>query len=450
MAVVERRGPLPESPTNVSSKRTVRQTVGASQHPLHIMYLTGQGGGAETYVRQMARTLVALGQKVSILFICSPGQNNAGPSRDGSVLLDYIVMPNLHYYYGRVAGLLPFSAGQVLPSATTVKVAEASLAVRRALHSIAQRRGAIDVIELPEETAYPILFHGLAPYAVKLHSSDATWRHFCGEGLRPDDLQRIRLEARLLRRARLVTAPSAAVADHIARVCSYPRARITVLPYPLDTELFNPSSPADIMHSSEPERDDTEPPSVLYVGRMDHRKGLETLARAAHAILTAVPTATIDIVGSDTPEVNAPRLLAHIPPSLHDRVVFHGRVPHADLPGYYQRAAVCVVPSRWDNSPNTVYEAMGCGTPVVASRVGGIPELVIEGKTGLLVPPDDPTALTTAVCILLADPGRRMVMGHAARERATAQFDPTKIATQTLEMYRAAVDRPSGKDRIAH
>jgi starch synthase len=82
---------------------------------------------------------------------------------------------------------------------------------------------------------------------------------------------------------------------------------------------------------------------------------------------------------------------------------------------------------------------MGCGTPVVASRVGGIPELVTDGETGLLVPPDDPAALAEAVTTLLADPDRRARMGSAARAQALARFESATIAAQTLELYRKAL-----------
>jgi starch synthase len=76
---------------------------------------------------------------------------------------------------------------------------------------------------------------------------------------------------------------------------------------------------------------------------------------------------------------------------------------------------------------------------VVASRVGGIPELVVDGETGLLVPPDDPAALTEAVTRLLADPDRRARMGCAARAQALARFESATIAAQTLALYQQAL-----------
>ncbi|HKC75361.1 MAG TPA: glycosyltransferase family 4 protein, partial [Chloroflexota bacterium] len=369
-----------------------------------------------------------------VLYPCSPGHTPGRPSHDGPVRIEYAQVSNVHYHHDRAAGLLPRPLQQMLPSGALVKDLETAAALRRALRRIAAHAGGIDLIEVFEETAFPVLFERLAPYAVKLHSSDATWRSFCGEELRRVDRRRIArrriaLESDLLRHACLVSAPSAAVADHIAPLCDYPRSRIAVLLYPLDTERFSPS----------PDEAAVPRQAVLFVGRMDWRKGLETLARAAAAILSAAPTATLDIVGGETPGVTAARVLAYIPAQLHERVVFWGHVAHADLPAHYRRAAVCVVPSRWDNSPNTVYEAMGCGTPVVASRVGGIPELVVDGETGLLTSPDDPAALAEAVTTLLADPDRRARMGCTARAQALARFESATIAAQTLELYRQAL-----------
>jgi len=416
----------------------VSNVPGAPGKPLHIVYTVEAGGGAETYARQMGCALAAQGQCVTVLYLCPAGQRGTEPASDAAVRLRYVTLTNGHYYYDRARRLAP-GVSAWTPSSALLKVAEGSLALWRALRQIKRLSGGIDIVEFPEETAFPALFRQLSPYAVKLHSSDAAWRHFCDEGARPDDRRRARLETNLLLRAALVTAPSAAVADYVASTCGYPRGRIPVLPYPLDTARFAPS-PVGAGLGSGGDGD----LSVLYVGRLDVRKGLITLARAAEAILTPFPTATLDIVGGETEEISAASLLPHIPPALHRRVVFHGRVAHADLPGYYRRAVVCVVPSRWDNSPNTVYEAMGCGRPVVASRVGGIPELVADGETGLLVPRDDPAALASAVTVLLADPDHRARLGRAARAHAVARFVPDRIARQTLRLYRVALGHEDG------
>lgn len=400
------------------------------QQPLHIGYLSALGGGADTYVQQIAHELTIAGHRVTIIYLTSPRQTDAAPP---TAHLKYVFQPlgNLHYYYRRIAERAPAPVRTRLPDPDLARTLESTITLRRALRQVERARGALDIVEVFEGTAFPALFRQTLPYAVKLHSSEATWRYFCGEGLRPVDWQRIRLEGELLRSARLVTSPSAALADHVADTCLYPRQRIAVLPYPLNLSHFRPAPVSDGQQR------------VLFVGRMDQRKGLETLIDSAHIFLARFPASTLEIVGGETPEVTGDSLLARLEPALRNRVIFHGRVPHTDLASIYQSAAVCVVPSSWDNSPNTVYEAMGCGRPLVASRVGGIPELVDEGSTGLLVPPRSASALGEAVSSLLGERARAEAMGRAARTRAEALFAPARIAQETVALYRSALVSPS-------
>jgi starch synthase len=120
-------------------------------------------------------------------------------------------------------------------------------------------------------------------------------------------------------------------------------------------------------------------------------------------------------------------------------VHFLGVRPREELVSWYQRASVFVAPSRWDNSPNTIYEAMACGTPVVASRVGGIPELVDDGRTGLLVLPGDPKALADAINTLLCDSAKRRQMEIAAREKAVTEYRVDQVVRKNLVLYQRAL-----------
>ena len=97
---------------------------------------------------------------------------------------------------------------------------------------------------------------------------------------------------------------------------------------------------------------------------------------------------------------------------------------------------VLVQPSRADNFPLAVLEAMAAGVPVVATRVGGIPELVLDGETGLLVEPESPTALAEALDGLAASPERRRGLGRRGRERAGEEFSPELTARRTVALYR--------------
>jgi glycosyltransferase involved in cell wall biosynthesis len=108
-----------------------------------------------------------------------------------------------------------------------------------------------------------------------------------------------------------------------------------------------------------------------------------------------------------------------------------------DVPELLCAADVLLVPSRWFEAFSLVLaEAAACGTAAVASRVGGIPEVLLDGETGLLVPPGDPPALLEAATRLLADDGLRARLGAAARRRAAAAFCLERMVTATLDEYR--------------
>lgn len=421
--------------------RTTGQLAGSTT-PLHIAYAVEQGGGADTYAHEIAGGLVRRGHQVTILYIHQPGAVRPDPHDEGGLHIRHIGISNAHWYHQRAGRLLPSVLRTRLPLPDTVKALEASLALRRALHGVERQIAPLDLVEVFEAIAFPRLFRSIAPYAVKLHSAEFTWKFFCGEDLDEADRSRIELERDLLRGAALVTSPSAALADHVVRYCSYDRSRIGILPYPLDLCHFSPAP------RSADQPDDTGHLSVLFVGRLVARKGLFTLVRAAARILEEVPRAQIEVVGGDTEEIRAESLQAQLPSHLRHRFVVHGRVPHDTLPSFYRRAAVCIVPSLWDNSPNTVYEAMGCGAPVVASDVGGVPELVADGRTGILVPADDALAFASAVISLLRNPELRETMGRAGRERAVRLFNPETLADETLVLYRGAIEGTASARRM--
>ncbi|MGQ0572516.1 MAG: glycosyltransferase, partial [Armatimonadota bacterium] len=111
-------------------------------------------------------------------------------------------------------------------------------------------------------------------------------------------------------------------------------------------------------------------------------------------------------------------------------VSFAGPRPRGELPDEYRSATVCVVPSHWETFGNVCLEAMACGRPVIASRVGGLPEAVEDGRTGVLVPPGDADALAAQILRLLRDRHTREALGSAARRAAESQFRPDVIAGQ--------------------
>lgn len=120
---------------------------------------------------------------------------------------------------------------------------------------------------------------------------------------------------------------------------------------------------------------------------------------------------------------------------MHDRCVFLGNVPNPDMPDIYRSADLSVLPSFMEATSITGLESMATGLPLVGTRVGGIPVLIQDGETGLLVEPRDPAGLAEAMDMLIGDPARRKEMGEQARQRAVEQFAWTRIADETAQVY---------------
>jgi glycosyltransferase involved in cell wall biosynthesis len=176
-------------------------------------------------------------------------------------------------------------------------------------------------------------------------------------------------------------------------------------------------------------------PEVLYVGQVIRGKGVDLLLRALAGV-AGDWHATVVGTGNhlDTCRALAGDL------KIAERVTFAGWVPHAALEPYYARAAVCVVPSRWPEPFGMVgVEAMARGRPVVAFAVGGIPDWLDDGVTGILAPAADTAAMGRAIAALLGDRERAANLGQAGLERVRAQFQPAQYLDRLMQILGDAV-----------
>jgi len=185
---------------------------------------------------------------------------------------------------------------------------------------------------------------------------------------------------------------------------------------------------------------DTRTPYVLFVGRVTRQKGIETLVESIPSLDEGIGV-VIAAGQPDTPELAAEvERGIRAARSASPRRPIHWvreQVDRTTLRQLYTHAAVFACPSVYEPFGITNLEAMACSTAVVASRVGGIPEVVLDGTTGLLVDPEDPRALAAAFNALVGDPRRRVSMGEAGRIRAAEQFGWAQIAQRTTEVYRS-------------
>jgi glycosyltransferase involved in cell wall biosynthesis len=233
-------------------------------------------------------------------------------------------------------------------------------------------------------------------------------------------------ERALTVRASRVIAISEAVRRFCVEQVGLPAAKVVVVPYGLD-ELPQPwaENPPLALGC----------PLLLAVCRLDQQKGLDTAVRA----LVDVPGATLLVLG-EGPERPALESLASSL-GVRDRVVLPGRV--GDVASLYHRADLLVHPARWEGFGLALLEAMLAGKAIVAAQAGSAPELVEDGRTGLLVPVDDPAALAGAVNGLLADPARAAELGRGGLERARTEFSVARMAERTVAVYESVL-RQSG------
>ena len=218
----------------------------------------------------------------------------------------------------------------------------------------------------------------------------------------------------LLRDARRVVALSEGARKSLSVI--EPGVEIDVVPNPVAV----PGWQASLTQS---------PPTVLFLGMIREAKGVFDLLRAWPAVREAVPDARLVLAGVG--EMERARELAR-DHGFEDALVMPGWIGGAEKEQLLRDAWVYTLPSHWEALPMSVLEAMAAGVPVVASRVGGIPDTVVEGETGLLLEPRDINRLAQALIALLTDAPRRVAMGAAARARAEEHFS-AEVVVPRLE-----------------
>jgi sugar transferase (PEP-CTERM/EpsH1 system associated) len=172
-------------------------------------------------------------------------------------------------------------------------------------------------------------------------------------------------------------------------------------------------------------------PLVGSVGRLHPQKDYATLLAAMVEVKARVPNARLLLVGDG--ELRRDLQSQAESMGLSNSATFAGH--RTDIPEILMTLDVFALSSRWEGMPNAVLEAMAAGLPVVATRVGGVPEVVVDGVTGLLVPPRDPEALSKAILKLLQNSDLRQKMGRSGRERVREHFSVERMVQDTEALY---------------
>jgi glycosyltransferase involved in cell wall biosynthesis len=233
------------------------------------------------------------------------------------------------------------------------------------------------------------------------------------------------LERLLARRARRIVTITESLARFNEERVGIPRGKLAVVHYGLDElpPAWGSNPPLELPDGAR---------VLLALGRLVPQKGLDFALRALPAIRASHPDAVLVIAG-EGPEREALESLAR-ELGVADALFLLGRA--GDVAALLERSELLVHPSRWEGFGLVLLEAMLAARPIVATRVSSIPEIVADGETGVLVPPDDAQALAAAVIQVLGDPGS---LGAAGRARALERFSAAEMARRTAAVYADAI-----------
>lgn len=253
-----------------------------------------------------------------------------------------------------------------------------------------------------------------------------------------DSNKRIRMEGRALRQCAAITSPSQDVLDRT-------REKFGKLT-PLQAVIANPISletPIDYDHLSGKDQQ-----RILFVGRFDSWKGGDIVLDGFSRLILMGADAHLTFIGPDNGveqvaggKLQIAEALHALPPEVRARIIYLGPCSKQEIAKQRQHHAITVVASRHENFPYTLLESLAAGTATVSTSAGGPSEIIQDGKTGLLIAPDDPGALAQACWALLQDPGLTKAIGKAARDEISDRFAPTKIGQQMVEFMQKVIDQ---------
>jgi glycogen(starch) synthase len=369
---------------------------------------TNGEGGIGTYTRALAHGLSARGHGVHVL---TPGAFPVG-SHDGPVALH----ATCNDYLRGVDRFLP-GAG-------------ACYHVARSMRRLALRH-ALDVVEFPNWEGHGLWFSATArtPVVVRLSTSSLESAFIDGSPLDATARWEIRREHWLARSAGVLVTHSEAHRLRMADEVGIDVGRIGVVPLGVATDpsFVRPPRLGEALQ-------------IVYLGRLERRKGTVDLLRAVPAVVREVPEARFALIGADRPHCPGGRTHARfaaeeLPAEARERIEFAGPLAEAEVRRRLQSADLFVSPSLYESFGLTFLEAMRWGTPVIGTTVGGIPEIVEDGRSGRLVAPGRPDELARAIISLLRDEGSRRRLGESGRARAESTFSVERMAAGSEDLY---------------
>jgi glycosyltransferase involved in cell wall biosynthesis len=304
----------------------------------------------------------------------------------------------------------------------------------------------LDVLEIEESLGWSsrIAEAKLVPVVVRLHGPWFLNGIFDTSARLPRNQRRIHREGIGIRTATLVTAPSVDVLRKVRAFYGFKLdlARVIRNPIALGTDVARWQ-----LSSCDTNR-------ILYVGRFDRRKGGDLVLRTFGKLAQLYPDLRLTFVG---PDIGVREddgrsysfnqfIQKHLPRACWRRIDFCGQLPHAEVMALRTKHFLTIVASQFEILPYSVLEAMSLGCPIIATEVGGIPELITDQRNGLLVASQNVAALTAACQVLLTDHTLASTLGMQARKDCEEFFDSRQLAVETILAYEKAIEVKRSKD----
>jgi len=288
----------------------------------------------------------------------------------------------------------------------------------------------IDIIESSNwfETFF-YFFIKSVPVVTRLHSS---MKKLVKEGIFPNNLRTksiAALEYFYILMSDGIISPSKSLRLFFYKEYKI-KKEITVIHNSIDIEKFP--------HSSEKE---SNLPTVLFVGRLEEMKGIEFLINAIPKVLNELPSTEFVFIGQDLKSLKYKMKWSEYAKSKIDnqRMFFKNRLPREELFGFYQKCWILVIPSIYEPFGIVALEAMTCGKPVIATNVGGLPEIIEHGRTGILIPPRDSSAIADSIIELIKNKNLRKEISSNSIRLVELKFNAKFITDKNLEFYEKVI-----------
>ena len=372
--------------------------------------------GTESYVYNMSIALAKLGHNVHIVSLTGKGQRDFKGFEDKIFIHQFGFKKYFFIGFLRLESIFPlfeWCYGHL---------------IKKILPAIIKNQ-AIDIIEATDwgMDAWAYLPKRQVPVCVRLHGYPGFKDEFDRGILKkwPKNYICWTIQRKHILSADLITGVSKSYTDFVRKAWKIKEKDVQIIPIAINLNVFHPN---DISREDQ---------LIFFAGRLEKSKGIGILAHAIPLIFKKMPKVKFYFAGQDykykdSKQTWSQYLINNFPKG---HIVYLGSLSTQELIRYYQTSTVCVVPSLYEPGGTVAFEAMACGCPVIASRVGGLEEVIKDRQTGLLTPPGDATALAEGLMELLQKNQLRQEISQKALESIHKYFDINIIAQQTVDTY---------------